>query len=151
MLDINLVAIGPVKNASYQALIAEYLKRLRPYARVKVNELTATPFSVNTHNQAKASEGQRIEDFLKKARGPVYLLAERGRTFDSPEFAVFLEKNQPLTLVIAGALGFSPELYKNYPQLSLSPLTFPHELARVVLLEQIYRAATILNKKDYHY
>jgi hypothetical protein len=58
---------------------------------------------------------------------------------------------RPLILVLGGSLGFSDGLYNNYPSLSLSPLTFPHELARVVIMEQLYRAATILQKKNYHY
>jgi len=152
MLDITLLVIGKVKEKAYSAVIAEYVKRLKPYARLKIIELEAAPFSDNTKERAKDFEGERIENFLNKHdEAIVYLMAERGKMFDSPELASFLEKKSPLILVVAGALGFSDVLYEKYSALSLSPLTFPHELARVVLIEQIYRATTILQKKNYHY
>jgi 23S rRNA (pseudouridine1915-N3)-methyltransferase len=152
MLDITLVAIGKIKDKSYSALIAEYLKRLKPYARLKIIELEAVSFTENNRDQAKDFAGERIENFLLKQKDAVvYLMAERGKTFSSPDLAYWLERQSPLILVIAGALGFSDFLYNKYPAISLSPLTFPHELARVVLIEQIYRATTILQKKNYHY
>lgn len=156
MLDITLVTIGKIKESHYQAAFLEYEKRLRPYARLKVVELPAVPFFKGSQEQSKEFEGETIENFLLKAEknqnpAAVYLLAERGQIFTSSEFAVWLNKKQPLILIIGGALGFSDGLYQKYPQISLSPLTFPHELARVVLIEQIYRAATIINKKTYHY
>ncbi len=152
MLDITLLTIGKIKEKAYSSIIAEYEKRLKPYARLKIIELEAASFSENTKERAKEFEGEKIENFLnKRDEAAVYLMAERGKTFDSPELAAFLEKKSPLILVIAGALGFSDFLYEKYPAISLSPLTFPHELARVVLIEQIYRATTILQKKNYHY
>lgn len=152
MLDITLLTIGKIKEKAYSALIAEYEKRLKPYARLKIIELAAASFSEKTRDRAKEFESEKIENFLNKHEGAaVYLLAERGKTFNSPELAAFLERKSPLILVIAGALGFSEALYKKYPALSLSSLTFPHELARVILVEQLYRATTILQKKNYHY
>ena len=155
MLDISLLVIGTVKDKAYQSLAAEYDKRLQPYARLKIVELAAASFSSKTQAAAREQESRRLQDFLsrktKDRRTEVFLLAERGQTFSSPDFALWLDSHQPLILVIGGALGFSPELYARYPQISLSPLTFPHELARVITLEQIYRAAAILHKKSYHY
>lgn len=152
MLDITLLTIGKVKEKAYSSLIAEYEKRLKPYARLKIIELEAASFSENTKERAKEFDGEKIENFLNKHdEAAVYLMAERGKTFDSPELAAFLERKSPIVLVIAGALGFSDFLYEKYSAISLSPLTFPHELARVVLIEQIYRATTILQKKNYHY
>jgi len=156
MLDITIVAIGKVKEGYYRDALFEYQKRLSPYARLKIVELPAAPFLKNSQEQAKEFEGEVIENFLHKSEkshnsAVVYLLAERGQTFTSIEFAAWLNKKQPLILVIGGALGFSEALYRKYPQISLSPLTFPHELARVVLIEQIYRATTIINKKTYNY
>lgn len=156
MLDITLVAVGKIKEAFWREAFTEYAKRLKPYARLKVIELPAEPFSKGGKEKAKEIEGKRIMDYLEKqsreaGASSVYLLAERGRTFASPTLAGWLEKNSPLILIIGGALGFSDELYGRYPQISLSPLTFPHELARVVLIEQLYRAAAILHGKEYHY
>ncbi len=156
MLDITLVAVGKIKESFWREAFAEYAKRLKPYSRLKVIELEPAPFSKSGKEKAKEIEGQRIMDYLER-RGresvapATYLLAERGRTFDSLAMASWLEKKSPLVLIVGGALGFSDELYERYPQISLSSLTFPHELARVVLIEQLYRAAAILNGKEYHY
>lgn len=152
MIDITLVAVGKIKDKSFANLIGEYSKRIKPYARLKIVELEATSFSEKLQAKAKVFEGEKIENYLKKQNDAVvYLLAERGESYDSIKLAHWLEKKSPLILILAGALGFSDDLYNKYPSLSLSPLTFPHELARVVLLEQVYRAATILQQKNYHY
>jgi len=151
MLDITLIAVGKIKDKNYQSAAEEYVKRLRPYVKLKITEVTPAPFTLHNQEQAKEIEGKRMAALLEKSANRIFLLAEQGQVFSSPDLAVFLERNQPLTLVIGGALGFSAELYRSYPQISLSRLTFPHELARVVLLEQLYRAATILNQKNYHY
>ncbi|MFA6194264.1 MAG: 23S rRNA (pseudouridine(1915)-N(3))-methyltransferase RlmH [Patescibacteria group bacterium] len=156
MLDITLIAVGKIKESFWRDAFEEYAKRLKPYVRLKIIELPPEPFSKSTKEKVKEIEGKRIMGYLEKqshesGASLVYLLAERGRTFDSPTLAGWLEKNSPLVLIIGGALGFSEELYGRYPQISLSLLTFPHELARVVLMEQLYRAAAILNGKEYHY
>lgn len=157
MLDITILALGKIKDSNLASLAMEYLKRLKPFVKLSVIEISPAAFSENTKEAAKKFEGEKILEVLKKeeakARGAVaYLLAERGLSFkSSPEFASWLAKKNPIILVVGGALGFSDEVYENYPQISLSPLTFPHELARVIALEQIYRAATILNNKEYHY
>lgn len=151
MLNITLITIGKVKEAYLNEAALEYLKRIKPYGRLTVQELKAEPFSVSTKSKAKQIEAERIMAVLeKKASAEIYLLAEHGTLFNSLEFAQKI-KDRELVLVIAGSLGFAKELENKYPKISLSPLTFPHELARVVLLEQIYRAATIINSKEYHY
>lgn len=153
MLDITLVTIGKVKDKSYLSLISDYQKRSKPYLKLKIVELEALSFSDKTKDKAKEFEAERILNYLNKQKdnAAVYLLAERGEIYDSVSFANWLNKKSPLIFVLGGSLGFSDTLYSNYPSLSLSPLTFPHELARVVMMEQLYRAATILQKKNYHY
>lgn len=153
MLDITLVAVGKIKDKNYAALASEYLKRLKPYARLKIIETEALSFTEQTKTKAKDFEGEKLENILDKQKdtGLVYLLAERGQLFDSPSLANWFQKKGKLTLVLGGTLGFSDKLYQKYPSLSLSALTFPHELARVILFEQLYRAATILQNKNYHY
>lgn len=151
MLNITLITIGKIKEAYLNEAALEYLKRIKPYGRLTVQELKAEPFSVSTKSKAKQIEAERIRVVLeKKNKAEIYLLAEHGTLFNSLEFAQKI-KDRELVLVIAGSLGFAKELENKYPKISLSPLTFPHELARVVLLEQIYRAATIINSKEYHY
>lgn len=152
MLNITIVTIGKVKEAYWKEAVLEYQKRLQPYARLKIEELKAESFSDSTKEKAKKAESDNIELYLgKKKNAEVYLLSEHGELFDSPAFAKKMESNEEIILVIAGTQGFTKDLAVKYSKISLSPLTFPHELARVVLLEQLYRAATIINKKDYHY
>jgi len=151
MLNITLITIGKIKEASLNEAALEYIKRIKPYGRLVIQELKAEPFASTTKDKAKKLEASRIEAVLdRKSDATVYLLAEHGAQFNSLEFAAKI-KDRELVLVIAGSLGFAKELEAKYPKISLSPLTFPHELARVILLEQIYRAATIINKKEYHY
>ncbi len=152
MLNITIVAIGKIKESYWKEAALEYEKRLRPYGRIKIEELKSESFSSSTKDKAKEEESKRLELYLeKKEEADIYLLSEYGELLESPAFAKKIDCNKELVLVIAGTQGFSDKLFKTYAKISLSPLTFPHELARVVLLEQLYRAATIINKKDYHY
>ena len=156
MLDITLVAIGAIKDQQIKALVKTYQVRLKPYARLQIVELPAVSFSGSSRKIAQNKESQAIIEYLKKREASnqpatPYLLAERGKVYDSLGFSKWLSKSSPIILIIGGALGFSDELYRSYPQISLSALTFPHEMARLVLLEQLYRSSTILAHKDYHY
>lgn len=153
MLDLTLVTIGKIKDKNLLAVAEEYQKRIKPFARFELLELKAAAFNENAKEKAKKEEAARIEEVLEKRKGAkIFLLAEEGIESESVAFAQFLEKiNQPIVLVIAGALGWEKELRKKYSKISLSQLTMPHELARVVLLEQLYRAALILAGKEYHY
>jgi len=154
MLKITILAIGQIKNRNLLNLSIDYLKRLRPYIKLEIIELTSESFSKNTKNLAKQKEGERIISFLsKRVNARVFLLAENGIQFNSCEFADFLNKvNEEIVFVIGGTLGFSEKVLNKYQnRISLSKMTFPHELARIILLEQIYRAITIINNKEYHY
>ncbi len=156
MLDITLVAIGPSKDRSLRDLAENYQARLTPYVKLETIELPAQPFSAASRISAQQKEGRAISDYLAKRQASnrpakVYLLAENGKMYDSVSLSGWLEKESPSILVLGGTLGFAPELAAQYPSLSLSPLTFPHELARLILLEQLYRSACILIGKDYHY
>ena len=152
MLNITIITIGKVREDYLDQAASEYIKRIKPYGRLTLQELKAESFSDTTKDKAKKLEAERIETVLKrKDEADIYLLSEHGTLFDSLKFAAKLNSHKELVLVIAGSLGFAKDLEAKYPKISLSPLTFPHELARVVLLEQIYRAATIINKKEYHY
>jgi 23S rRNA (pseudouridine1915-N3)-methyltransferase len=154
MFEIVIIAVGKVKNEFLNGAIDEYLKRLKPYAAVKVIELAPESFGGSDHSKAKKTEGERIVAALEKyADADVWLLREQGKEFDSLGFAAKLDgAGRKIVFVIAGALGFSEEvLQPKYHQLSLSKFTFPHELARLILLEQIYRSAAIAKGKTYHY
>jgi len=139
MQKIKIITVGKMKNGPLKDLVDELRKRLGPYANVKelvVDELTA-----------KILEEQDV----------AIMLAEDGKTMDSMAFAKTLTTwsehgQRELTFIIAGPFGFDRALLKHADHvLSLSPMTFPHEMAYVILLEQLYRAGTILAGKIYHY
>jgi 23S rRNA (pseudouridine1915-N3)-methyltransferase len=144
-LKIKVAWIGKTREAALQALTDEYLKRIARYAQIE--------------GSALRDETALLELCERKGTRPAHrlvLLDSRGRQFSSEELAAFLEEHetrgsQPLLLAIGPADGFSPEARKAADAvLSLGKMTLAHELARVVLLEQLYRAFTILKGHPYH-
>ncbi|HVA63676.1 MAG TPA: 23S rRNA (pseudouridine(1915)-N(3))-methyltransferase RlmH [Terriglobales bacterium] len=144
-MKLAVAWVGKTKQAATKAGTEEYLGRLRGFARfatVAGEELAG-----------KAPE----QALLRRARGArLWLLDPAGRVFTSPEFARFLEREaaaypqQELLFAVGGADGFGPEVAAAAAgRLSLSPLTLSHELARLVLLEQVYRALAILTHHPY--
>lgn len=153
MLDITIVAVGKIKESHWQEAILEYEKRLKPYAKITIEEIIPEPICIGDQEKTKKVEGEKIIRFLAKyPKGEIFLLTEKGRDLDSLKFAELIKnKNEQAVFVVGGSLGFSAEVLKKYAQISLSELTFTHEMARVILMEQIYRAATIINGKEYHH
>lgn len=155
MLNITILAIGKIKETYFREAIEEYLKRLKPYAKIEVHELNPVPFGDSASKlKSKQIEGKRILNFLAKyPDSEVVILSEKGKRFTSVNFAKYLSGiNRKIIFVIGGALGYEGDvLVKHKNQLSLSDMTFPHEMARVILAEQIYRAVTIMKDKEYHY
>ena len=143
MLSIShykIIAIGKIKKNWIQEGIAMYLKRLPGLKVIEIKDST------------QAKEEYAINEIIKKNETLV-TLNENGQSFTSKEFSKKLVdcKNQNITFAIGGATGFSQSLnYSSAWQLSLSPLTFPHEIARLLLIEQIYRAKTISQGGPYH-
>ena len=155
MFKITIIALGKFKEPAYKQLEAEFLKRLSPFAKVKVVELPEVGYRKN-QNLEKIKE-QEAEKIIKQLpdQAVVILLEEKGTLRNSLDFKDFLERigslNKELVFVIGSGIGLHSSLksYGNY-SISLSPLTFPHNMARVILEEQIYRACTILVGKEYH-
>lgn len=144
-MKIKVAWIGKTKDPAIQSLTAEYLKRLSAYSQLE-------PLSLG-------SEAALLKLAARSANRPpsrLVLLDSRGQQFTSEEFARFLDEQQsrspqPLLLAVGPADGFSDQARKSASLLlSLSKMTLPHELARVVLLEQLYRAFTILKGHPYH-
>lgn len=155
MFKIRIIALGKFKEKAYLELEKEFLKRLHPYAKVKIVEIPEVPYRGNDDiAKVKEKEAEKIIAQLPEG-GIVILLEEKGTLRDSKGFAEFLNRSgglgRELVFVIGSGIGLSPALkpYSNY-SISLSPLTFPHNMARVILEEQIYRACTILAGKEYH-
>jgi len=155
MFKIKIIALGKFKEQAYKELEAEFLKRLNIYAKIKVVELPEESYRKNDDlDKVKEKEAEKIIKQLPEGAVTV-LLEENGTSRNSKDFAGFLERmgalNKELVFVIGSGIGLHPMLkqYSNYA-ISLSPLTFPHNMARIILEEQIYRACTILAGKEYH-
>jgi 23S rRNA (pseudouridine1915-N3)-methyltransferase len=145
-VKIKVAWIGKTKEPAIEALTDEYLKRISRYAEVAGVALKDETTILSLAN------GERQKN---KERHKLVLLDSRGKQFSSEELAEFLKREQlnatPLLFAIGGSDGFGEEARRNAGfVLSLGKMTLPHELARVVLVEQIYRAFTILKNHPYH-
>jgi 23S rRNA (pseudouridine1915-N3)-methyltransferase len=145
-MKIKVAWIGKTKEAAIHALTNEYLKRISRYAEIA---------GVSLKDEAAILSLATGERSKKQDRHKLVLLDARGRQFSSEELAGFLDREQvnaiPLLFAIGGSDGFSEETRRRAQfTLSLGRMTLPHELARVVLVEQLYRAFTILDKHPYH-
>ena len=151
-MKTRIICIGKCKDQSIRACEDKYLERLRPPLAAQLVELSAASGEINDRRKKDTSL------VLSKltAREFAIVLDEQGQEMSSVEFADFLKKlmNQGwagIAFLIGGAYGWDKESMKGAPyKFSLSKLTFPHELARLVLLEQLYRAQCILNGAPYH-
>jgi len=155
MLKIKIICLGKFKEKAYKDLEKEYLKRLSPFAKVKLVELPEVSYKASEDlDRVKRKEAEAIQKQLPDG-AIVILLEEKGTLRNSKEFANFLERigglGQEIVFVLGSGLGLHESMRQlsNY-QISLSPLTFPHNMARVILEEQIYRACTIIAGKEYH-
>lgn len=151
-MQLHVIAVGRVRDAAMRAACEEYLKRARRYLKVEVHEVTAgkgrRPADVR-----KAEADRLMAVMPERSRGVA--LTRAGLRLDSPAFAErvadWRRDARDVALVLGGAAGLDDRvLARCEARLSLSAMTLPHELARVVLLEQIYRACTILNGEPYH-
>ncbi len=157
MLHINIISVGKLKESYWRDAEAEYLKRLSAWVKINIIELKEESFSPKDNfDIVKAKEAEKITSVLPKNSFLVILTPE-GKQFESAQLADQLQQlsnNQinQITLVIGGPLGLDKSILKLADlQLSLSPLTFTHQMTRIILLEQIYRSFTILNNKKYNY
>lgn len=155
MLKIKIICLGKFKEKAFKELEKEYLKRLSPFAKVKLVELLEVSYKASEDtDRVKRKEAELIQKQLPDD-AIIILLEEKGTLRNSKDFANFLERigglGQEIVFVLGSGVGLHESLrhVSNY-QISLSPLTFPHNFARVLLEEQIYRACTIIAGKAYH-
>nr|WP_297788253.1 23S rRNA (pseudouridine(1915)-N(3))-methyltransferase RlmH [uncultured Allomuricauda sp.] len=156
-MQITLIAIGKTDKSELKELITVYEKRLRHY--IKFN-LEIIPDIKNRKNlsetQQKEKEGELILAQLQPT-DTLILLDEKGKQYTSVDFAQFLQKKmnagtKNLVLVIGGPYGFSDAVYaKSSGKISLSKMTFSHQMVRLFIIEQIYRGFTILRNEPYHH
>ena len=156
-MNIRLLAIGKTDNKSLQSLIDEYTKRLSFYIKF---DLEIIPDIKNVKNlseaQQKEKEGELILSKIS-ATDQLILMDENGSTFSSVAFSDYLQKKmnggiKTLVFVIGGPYGFSVEVYKKAQgKVSLSEMTFSHQMVRLFVIEQLYRGFTILKNEPYHH
>ena len=156
-MNIELIAVGKTDSQAVESMVADYARRINHYCRFS---MTMLPDLRNTRSisaaQQRTAEGEAILRQLT-AGDFVALFDERGEEFRSMEFAAWMQKRmnsgiRRLVLVIGGPYGFSEAVYARADaRLSLSRMTFSHQLVRAIFAEQLYRAFTILNNEPYHH
>ena len=156
-MNIVLLTVGKTEESYWKEALAEYQRRLQHYVPF---ELQALPEVTNTKNltmsQQKTQEGVLIRKAMQAGDWFV-LLDEQGKEYTSMQFAAYLEKkiqivSRRLVFVIGGPYGFSDEVYQMASErLSLSKMTFSHQMIRPIFVEQLYRAMTILRGEPYHH
>jgi len=159
MLHITIICIGKIKESFYRNAIEEYTKRLSSYCKLEIKELPdeATPdkASESLEEKIRETEGKRILGAHESAAHMI-LLDIGGKSMDSLAFSKKIDDYcisgiSKIEFVIGGSLGVSSEVRGAADfRLSFSPMTFPHQLMRVILLEQIYRGFRISKKEPYH-
>ena len=157
---LRIISVGRLREKYWQDSVADYMRRLRPYARLETIEVPEARVSdgATTAEGAKAmaQEGEAILEKIKKREGPVIVLDRQGQALDSIELAAWLEGqllqgNSDLAWVIGGPLGIAPSVLERADLvLSFSRMTFPHQMMRLILLEQIYRSFRIMRNEPYH-
>jgi len=158
-MDINIIAVGKLKEKYLQDGIDEYIKRLSKFAKVNIIEIqdekAKENLSFKEMEKIKQIEGNKILSHIKP-KDYIISLALDGKTLDSVEFSETLSKimtegYSSITFIIGASLGLSQDvLNKSDLKLSFSKFTFPHQLMRLILIEQIYRAFKIMNNETYH-
>lgn len=161
MLNIKVMCVGKVKEKSLKDLINEYEKRISKYAKIEIIEIDDEKIpqnaSVALEEQIKIIESKKILDkLIKYPTSNIILLDLKGKQYTSEEFAYKIENIQTyssstIIFVIGGSLGMSKDLLEySTDKICFSKMTFPHQLIRVFLLEQIFRAFKIINNETYH-
>jgi len=158
-MKITLVTVGKIKEAYLEAGIKEYVKRLSRYCKLEIlevaDEKTPDGASENLERQIREKEGKRLLNLIRP-EAYVITLEIQGKQLSSPELARKLERLgvegvSHITVVIGGSLGLSDEVIGRADfHLSFSAMTFPHQMMRMILLEQLYRCYRIINGEPYH-
>lgn len=156
-MTIKLLAIGKTDSSQLQELIDIYQKRLQHYVNF---EIELIPDLKKTKNLSEDQQKEKEGELIIKRLAPtdvLILFDEKGKQYTSVEFSSFLQKKmnsgiKQLVLLIGGPYGFSDEIYtKASGKISLSKMTFSHQMVRLFITEQIYRAYTILKNEPYHH
>ena len=156
-MNIELIVVGKTDMKEVAALVEMYTKRINFYNKFNITYLPDIRNSKNlSESQQKTAEGEAILRLIDDS-DRVVLLDEKGTEFRSVEYAEWLQKRmnsgiRRLVFVIGGPYGFSPEVYsRSNEKISLSKMTFSHQIIRAIFTEQLYRAFSILHNSPYHH
>ena len=157
-MNINIVAVGSIKEKFFKDAVSEYAKRLSRYVKLNIIEVKdeKTPAMASALEEEKIKEVEAERILSKLPNSYVVALTIDGKKYSSEELAKRMEKYDilskgNLSFVIGGSLGLHKSVIDRADEkLSFSEMTFPHQLMRVILLEQIYRAYRIRNNEPYH-
>ncbi|MBW0599318.1 23S rRNA (pseudouridine(1915)-N(3))-methyltransferase RlmH [Mycoplasma anatis] len=144
-MKINIIAVGTLEK-DFKILYSEYIRKVNSYAKVNLIEIKES--KENNIEVKKAKETELIQSKIPK-NSPVVLCSLQGKMYDSIEFSEIFNKDN-ITFIIGGSDGVVEEKFENVTKIKFSNMTFPHQLFRVMLSEQIYRAFSIINNKKYH-
>ena len=155
MIKINLICIGDIKEKYLRDAITEYSKRISRYANLKIIEIKEHIAQSNSEADISKALLKDSDEIKKHLNGHIVCLDIKGKTLSSEEFSKKIEKISLTNSEISFIIGASNGIHENIKSLSdekisFSPMTFPHQLMRVIFLEQLYRAFTILNNISYH-
>jgi 23S rRNA (pseudouridine1915-N3)-methyltransferase len=156
-MKIKLIAIGKTTNDYLKQGIEIFSHRLSFYIPFEIQYINDLKHTKNiTENQQKLLEGKNILSIIDKS-DYVILLDEHGKEYTSMEFSKYVEKrmssiSNDIMFIVGGPYGFSQEVYdRANEKISLSKMTFPHEMIRLIFVEQLYRAMTIIHHEPYHH
>ena len=155
---IKFIAVGKLKEKYWKDAFQEYAKRLTKYSKVELIEIDEEKISIENESMMKISKEKEGERILKKVANNDYVILfdVQGKMVDSVELAKKIQDlidkgNANLCFVLGGSYGFSDELYaRSQSKISMSKMTFPHQFARIMAIEQVYRAFKINNNEKYH-
>lgn len=156
-MKFSLVCVGKTKQDFVEEGIDFYLKRISKYSKLKYQEILLPGRGFQGSPDEVSSRECQLFSSALKGNESLILLDEKGHQFSSEKFSGFLQhlmntEQRNVVFAIGGAYGFSDEFRKQASTaISLSPMTFPHQLIRVIFLEQFYRAMTILRNEPYHH
>ncbi len=162
MLNIKIMCVGKIKDNNLLSLIFEYLKRISKYAKIEIIEVEDEKVNQNISNLdiqiIKEKESNKVLNKLNKINKPYIIALDlQGKNVSSTQFASKIQNistngYSTIVFLIGGTLGMSDELLnKSNEKICFSNLTFPHQLIRLFLCEQIFRAFKIINNENYHH
>ena len=159
MISINIVCVGKIKEQYFTDAIQEYSKRLKRYCKLEIAEVadekTLEGASPREAELIRQKEGERMKKYIKEGAYLISLAIE-GKQYSSEAFSEKLQRlgvsgESHIIFMIGGSIGLSEDILRSSNELlSFSKMTFPHQLMRVILLEQIYRAYRIMHGEPYH-